>query len=634
LPYKYLLAGVGAVVLIAAAALGWRLRSTPPPGVALKPVMLLVADFANTTGESVFNETIEPALTLSLEGAPFIVTFDRGEAHRIAARTQPGITVLDESVARLVAVREGIPVVVSGYVASTQHGYKLGLKAIDSATSEQKISTQIEAADKSEVLKKIGALASRLRTALGDRTPEAVQIVAAETFTAASLEAAHSYAIAQELQLKGKWAEAIGAYLQCVQQDPNMGRAYAGIAAMHANLGHRAEAERYYKIALQHVDRMTDREKYRTQGGYYLAIRDPKRAAEQLNELVRLFPSDMAGYANLALSLFYSRNMKGALEMGQRAVSITPKSINQRVNVALYAMYAGDFETAEREARTAMTANPSFEAAYTPIAVAQLARGQTDRAIETYRNLAQLSAIGASTAAVGLADVAAYEGRLTDAAAALEAGLTADMADKNLDGAAAKLVRLAEIEIATGKSAAAAATIERAGSLSKDDGVLFTAAGVYLQLGQETKVRSLASAFAARLEPDPQALAKLLEGKIQMQRGKAREAVRLYEDAQKNADLWLNHFYMGQALLNLGMFAQAGNEFQICLNRRGEAAALFLDDLPTYHLLPPVYYYLGRAQEGLGNPGFRETYQTFLTIRARSQYDTLFTDATQRLKPR
>jgi hypothetical protein len=70
---------------------------------------------------------------------------------------------------------------------------------------------------------------------------------------------------------------------------------------------------------------------------------------------------------------------------------------------------------------------------------------------------------------------------------------------------------------------------------------------------------------------------------------------------------------------------------EACLKRRGEATAVFLDDVPTYRLFPPVYYYLGRAQEGLKSPAAAESYKTFIGIKASSTEDPLVADARRRV---
>ena len=175
------------------------------------------------------------------------------------------------------------------------------------------------------------------------------RIAAAETFTAGSFEAAHEYAVAQDLQWAGKWDDAIQHYNRAGRLDANMGRAYAGLAAAENNRGRRQESEKNYKLALARIDRMSDREKHRTRGGYYILARKADSAIEEFSALVKQFPADTAGIANLAAAYYLKRDMANALKEGRRAIEIYPKNVPQRNNLGFFEMYAGDFEPAIKD---------------------------------------------------------------------------------------------------------------------------------------------------------------------------------------------------------------------------------------------------------------------------------------------
>ena len=83
--------------------------------------------------------------------------------------------------------------------------------------------------------------------------------------------------------------------------------------------------------------------------------------------------------------------------------------------------------------------------------------------------------------------------------------------------------------------------------------------------------------------------------------------------------------------MELGAFTEADSEFDRCIKRRGEALALFLDEVPTYGYFPPVYYYLGRVREGLKDPGFAESYKTYTSIRGAAGEDPLLADVRRRI---
>ena len=633
IPSKRWLALAVVAGLVAGLGLGLirYLRSRPAPGQPQKPITVLLADFQNTTSDDVFEGTLEPAFGLALEGAPFITAYNRSQAHKEIAQIKAGAT-LDAANAKLLAVRDGISVVITGSIAKQGAGYLLSCDAVDAATDKTIVSQSVEVPDKAAVLKAVGSLASSVRTGLGDSTPQSVKLAQQETYTTDSLAAAHEYARGQELRYAGKAHDAIEGFMRATQLDPNFGTAYAGLAAMYANLGQREEATKYYKLALTHTDRMTDREKYRTRGGYYLATLDAHHAIDEFTALTKAYPADNMGYSALAFAYYLQRDMAKAMEEGRRALEIYPKNVPYRNNVALYALYAGDFSTAKKEASEALSGNPSYLKAYITLALAQIGAGGVDQAVETYHKLEQVGPVGSSFAASGLADVALYRGQNAEAVALLTKSIAADLARDNKEAAAKKTVLLAEAQYSNGDKAAAAQSVERALAINKE-AVQFSAARMLVELGQYPKATALADLLAAQLGPAPQAQAKLIAAEIELKKGKAAEAVQGLQAAISISDLWLARFDLGRAYLDSRAFPQADSEFDRCMKRQGEASDAYLDEMPTFHYFPPVYYYIALVRQGEGSAaGAAEMFKTFLAIRGQATHDPLVQDAQKRMK--
>jgi tetratricopeptide (TPR) repeat protein len=324
------------------------------------------------------------------------------------------------------------------------------------------------------------------------------------------------------------------------------------------------------------------------------------------------------------------RDIPKAVAGARSAVEIVPKGAMPRVVLSLYSSYNGDFASGEREAQTALGLNPSW-AAYLALVEAQLGLGQMSQATETYHKLAKVNMLGASLAASGLADVASYEGRYADAVRILEQGAADDLAAKNPDNAAEKIAALAHIQLLRGQKGPAVAAATKASAMSQVIPVKVLAAQTFVEAGEIAKAQKLASGLASEVQPEPQAYAKLIDGQLASRAGNAGEAVKALIEANNLLNTWIGHYELGRAYLGAGLFVEADSEFDRCVKRRGEALELFMDNVPTIAYFPPVYYYQGRAREGLKSPGFAESYRNYLSIRGQAGEDPLLPEIHRRL---
>ena len=282
---------------------------------------------------------------------------------------------------------------------------------------------------------------------------------------------------------------------------------------------------------------MSDREKYRTRGGYYLV--SARTRTTRSRSTARSSSSSRptrAGVANLAASYFYKRDMARALAGGPPRRAAQPAKRAQRNNLGLDAMYAGDFATAIKEQDEVIRLNPKFVLAYVSKAMSQVAhRAHRTSPHETWQKAAAVDARGASVSSMGLADIAMYQGTPRRRAADLQAGIEADISDKDSDSAAVKLLAAAETHLdskdtrRSGRGSGArdvARPAERTFSIPPH---------AFSSRPDATRRRvALATELAGRLEPDPQAYAELIRGEAELARGKPAEAIRHFTAAQED----------------------------------------------------------------------------------------------------
>ncbi|HEX8924534.1 MAG TPA: hypothetical protein VF786_02020, partial [Terriglobales bacterium] len=449
-------------------------------------------------------------------------------------------------------------------------------------------------------------------------------------FTAASLEVVHLDAQAMEQQFAGKNKLALETFSKAVQLDPNFARAYSGMSGAAANLGKLRDAEAYIKTAMEHQDRMTERERYRYRELFYAIVGDWQKCVEEGTQLIQRYPADRVGQSNLSACYAELRQIPKAAEAARRAVEIVPKGALQRQNLSYFATLGGDFAAGEQQAQEAITISPSSEPSYLALAEAQLGRGDLAAAAQSYQKLEGMSEVGASTAASGLADLAIYEGRFNEAEKILQASIEADLKAKRQDAAGSKYAALAFSELSRGDKHKAIAETDKALANTQAVGVRFLAARTLVEAGELAKSEKLATKLAGELQAESHAYGKIIQGMIALKRGQAGEGVRLITDANALLDTWIGRFELGRAYLQAGAFVEADSEFEQCMRRRGEAIELFMDNTPTYGYFPAVYYYQGRVREGLKSSNFRDSYRAYLNIREKAGEDPLLTEVKTR----
>jgi len=376
---------------------------------------------------------------------------------------------------------------------------------------------------------------------------------------------------------------------------------------------------------------MTEREQYRDRGLYYRIAGDWQNCVQEYTRLVTKYPADRVGQNNLSICYTQLRNAPKALEAAKRAVEIVPKGVGPRLNLAFISAFAGDFAGSEREARTALSINPKAAQGYLVLAEAQLGQGQLENASRSYHQLESFGPVAASTATAGLADLAAYQASHADAVNILKKGAAADLAARNNDGAARKLVMLAQIEESRGNRNTAVANSDKALALSQGVPIQVLGAITYAEAGEFVKAQKLMTTLSSSLSSESQAYGKMIAGLIALKKKDTNEAIRQLTAGNNLLDTWIGRFELGRAYLEADAFTEADAQFDQCMKRRGEAIELFDDNVPTFAYFPFVFYYEGRAREGMKSAGFADFYKNYLAIRGQSPDDPLVADVRHRL---
>ncbi len=606
---------MGVLTLALVVSLYLNISGDEPAAGEAEPVTVLLAEFDNTTGDPSFDDVLEEALHVGLEVAPHVTVLrNHGRASDVARR-------------------QSTEWLVTGSLERAGDDYRITVDGADRADAGNSFSMDEKADSRDAVLKAMGQLSGAVREELGDATEGDRQGENSRRFRAASFDAAQAYVSARQLHDAGQLDDAAEQYRRAIELDPRLGRAVAGLALAEFELGQTDEAEARWVQALALMQTMTEREQLRALGRYSASVaEDSERALATYADFVAKYPADVSALAGYAAASFRQLDLASAIEATRRILQVLPADDRHRTQLALYAMYGGDWDEATIEAGRVIAADPSIGTAYLPMAVAALARGQVDASREAYRRMASdgTTGHGASEAELGLADVELFLGQTDAARERLRAGIGTDIESRNQSAAALKSVALAQSYANEGKLAEA--TTAATGALQLDEGVAVSvpAALVYIQAGDLEQARGIATDLAEQTDVQAAAYGQMLQGMILEIEGAPTDAVLELREAIDTADLWLIRYQLGKTYLEADYHMQALDELMEAKERAGEAASVFLDDVPTYRLAAELPYWVGRAQQGMNMPAAaRDSYQEFVDL--RPQGGALVEDARDRL---
>lgn len=577
---------IGLLVAALGLSLYGNLRSPDePPQI----VSILIADFENRTDEELYSGVLEDFLVVGLEVAPFVDNYSRKTAKALAA-TLPGsdseAPVLDPETASLLALREGINIVIAGSVARTRDGLTININAMSAGDQKELFEvTEVVDAD-ADVLAAIAAVAKDLRIELGNAEKPGIA-GDSESFAVTNLEAAAEYLKAQDLQLDRRLEEAVVHYKKALQLDPEFARAYAGLALTEQYLGNADAATGNWKEALARLDRLTERGRLRTLGNYYMINQgNYDKALETYETLVSKYPADNVAQNNLAVTAFYALDFDRAMEVGREVAVRYPKHSGYRANYALYAMYASQFAEGLDVATALIDDDPTSAYAYLVLALSAAASGRLDDAEDAFRRMTELDQFGRSIGKEGLADLAMYRGDLDSALAILDAAIAEEQVLNATHTVALKQVMRAEALLRAGRNDRADEAIRTAlQNAGGDPAILVPAARILIELGDMDAAGEVAAGLSASLSIPKQAYGKAVLAQVAAANEDWDNAVVHADAGLEIADLWLLRFVRAETLVRAGRRGEAQADLERCRERAGEGIAVFLNDRPSFRML-------------------------------------------------
>ena len=575
---------VALVVLLAAGALLYRQRVNRQTSLTENDTVVL-ADFDNSTGDTIFDETLKTALNLSLRQSPFLnVLPDTKVAKTLQLMTRPAGTKLTPDLARELCQRAGSKAYIAGAIGSLGKQYVLALEAVNCQSGEALAREQVTAASRDQVLAELGRAATKLRAQMGESLATVQKfdtpLPEATTF---SLDALQAYSRGRKVLNEKGPAAALPYRQRAIELDPNFAMGYLVLGDTYLNMSEVDRAREYYAKAFQLREHTSQREKLAILASYYkVGTGELEKAAQTYRELFEDYPRIDSNYGNLGGVYSEQGQYEKALEVTRQAVRLSPDTVSWHENIANFLLSTQRFEQArqvlhETQARNLddyIVHNALYGLAFLDADSAAMAEQQ-----RWYASKAEYENFGLALES----DTEAYAGHLRKARDLTKRAVASAIRADSKENGAIWQANAAVEQAAYGNASEARRSAAEALKLAPtSQGVESEAALAYAMAGDTARAESLAQDLAKRFPLDDQVQSLGLPAiRAQLALDKKNPAAALHalpvvlpiEFAQQwfvaNISCLYPTYVRGQAYLAAGQGRAASAEFQKIIDHSG-----------------------------------------------------------------
>jgi eukaryotic-like serine/threonine-protein kinase len=498
------IAGPSIVVLVALIAGVFYNRSHRATPLNDKETIVL-ADFANTTGDPVFDETLKTALSVSVQQSPFLnVLPDSEVAATLQLMMRPTNTRLTPDIARELCQRASGKVYLAGSISSLGSEYVLELKAVNCRTGDTVAQQQVEIGSKEQVLNALGQSTSKLRAELGESLATVQKLdVPLVRATTSSLEALQAYSLSVKMKNEKGAAAAIPYTQRAIELDPNFAMGFWMAAYCYENLGEIARGSDYFTRAYQLRDHASERERMEITADYYSNVTGELDKAERAyQDLIGSYPQDFSALGDLGAIFEEEGQYERALEPLREALRITPNRVNSYAFLAYDEIALQHFDEARQIIQEAQTRKLDTDELHSELYALAFLRGDTDTMSEQlkwFSSHPEYAAFGIEHAA----DTEVYVGHLAKARELTNQALQTSIRDDNKEDGATNLGVAAQWEAIYGDTAEARRSAEQALTLVPISQVVEIEAGLAFALvGDSPRAESIAKNLGRRFPLD------------------------------------------------------------------------------------------------------------------------------------
>ena len=536
---------------------------------------ILVTDFANTTGDPVFDGTLKKALAVDLQQSPFLnVVPDQQVQKTLKFMGRGPDEPITSSIGREICQRDGIKAMLTGSIALVGNDYLITLEAFNISTGDSLAQAQQPAAGKDAVLSALGSAATKLREKLGESLASVQQFdKPLDQATTSSLEALKAFTLGDALHNKLEDIQALPFYQRAIELDPNFALAHLRVGVLAGNTAQFALQAKEVAKAFELRDRTSEYERLYITAYYYLQTGQIERSTQGWELMKQTYPRDEVSRINVAVDYGFLGAFQKAVENCLEAIRIQPDTLNCYLSGAGYYRALGKLDNADALLAQAQKRNIKASSLYLNLAASAFFRGDNATAARLEEQ-AKSSPEG---------ELRALDQQASHAAALGQVGQLRDLRGRAVekakglgmsDNAANELLQEANVEAELGYASRAAQEIDAALSLSHDPAFAADVADTAATAGLDQKAETLI-AGARRERPDDTLLQKVVvprvQARLELRHGKAAAAVQTLAGVQayEEGRYFRTHVLRGEAYLAAGEAGKAVPEFRKFLARGG-----------------------------------------------------------------
>lgn len=317
---------------------------------------IVLADFANATGEPVFDDVLKRALSVELEQSPFLnVLSDQKVSATLRLMGRSTSQPLTAEISREVCLRTGSKVWLGGRISSLGSHYLIDLNAVACSSGDTLAGEQAEASGKEDVLKALTRASTALRTKLGEALPSVQRFSVPYPATTSSLDALRNFSLGTTAAFEKGDTAGIPFMKRAIELDPNFPLAYDSLATYYGNLREPTLALEYATKAYQLRDRASEREKLGISASYFAATGELEKEEETYEVWIANYPRDHDAYSNLGVNYLIAGRYEKALPLFQKALELAPNNLLNHADLGVTYLFLDRLDDARAAFDQALT---------------------------------------------------------------------------------------------------------------------------------------------------------------------------------------------------------------------------------------------------------------------------------------